>query len=104
MNQNALASAANAAQAYANRGDTGHWYPCGFAWISAPKMRKNGKGCKELKAAGFSWNDYDKRFQLWTGKFTGSQSMDFKEAIASAYVEAMRAQGFEGFTVGTRID
>jgi hypothetical protein len=104
MNQNAFASAARAAQARSNLGDTGHWYPCGFAWVSAPKMRKNAKGFKDLVAAGFSWNDYDKRYQLWAGTFTGSQSMDFKEAIAQAYVNTMQAHGFDGFSVGSRID
>lgn len=104
MNPTALASAARVAQARANLGDAGHWYPCGFAWVSAPKMRRNAKGWKDLEAAGFSWNDYDKRWQLWAGKFTNSQSMDFKIIIAKSYVDAIGRQGFDGFSVGSRMD
>lgn len=100
-----FATAANVARAYiAEHPEGPNWYPCGFAWVSAPKMRKNGKGWEMLKAVGFKWNDYDKRYQLWAGAFHNTQSMDYKAEIMRVYADALAKAGFPGFTVGTRID
>lgn len=101
----ALRTAERAADEYMakNPENQDHWYPCGFAWVSFPKIRKNAKESAELIAHGWRWDDYLKRYTLWGGHFSSTQSMDYKEAVCDAYSKTMRSLGYNT-SVSTRID
>lgn len=101
--EDAIVKGTAAAFAFVNANPEGkNWYPCGFAWL-AYKCRKNAREAAVLKAHGFSWDDYEKCYSLWAGKFHNTQSMDYKESILRAMNEVIAAEGFT-MRVRTRID
>lgn len=80
--------------------------PCGFAWVSVfPANKGNTRLGKQeravLKDAGFRLNDYEKAFQLWISQY--NQSMQKKEAYASAYAGVLRENGLKAYS-GSRMD
>jgi hypothetical protein len=79
---------------------------CGFAWVNVyPANKGNTRAGKEeraiLKAAGFRLNDYEKSFQLWVSQY--NQSMQKKEAYASAFAKVLRENGLKAYS-GSRMD
>lgn len=76
-------------------------FPCGFAWVSF-KCRKNSKVGKELQALGARWSDYNKYYRISVP--TRTQDMEYNIRCCEAFVRAMKANGFDGFNVESRID
>jgi len=79
---------------------------CGFAWVSVrPANKGNTRLGKQeralLKDAGFRLNDYEKTFQLWISQY--NQSIQKKEAYASAFAEVLRETGLKAYS-GSRMD
>lgn len=99
----ALESAAATAFAYAQANAEGHWYPCGFVWMTY-RCRKNAKVAKVLLNDGWRWDDYEKAYTLTMSRFTNSQSMDYKAGIARAYLNSLQCAGMDGFSFRERID
>jgi len=80
--------------------------PCGFAWVSVrPANKGNTRLGKQeralLKDAGFRLNDYEKTFQLWISQY--NQSIQKKEAYASAFAKVLRENGLKAYS-GSRMD
>lgn len=79
---------------------------CGFAWVDIyPVHKGNTRLGKEerkiLEAAGFRKNDYAKTYQRWISAY--NQSMQKKEAYASAYAKVLRENGMKAYS-GSRLD
>ena len=102
--RDAFDTAVAAGAAYVKTTPEGHWYPCGFANLIAPKVRKNSAMGKELLAAGFRWEEYGKRFSFSPYVFTNTQSMDYKADILREVQKVLEEKGFTGFFVETRMD
>lgn len=102
--RDAFITAVKAGNEFVKTTPEGHWYPCGFAWLTAPKVRKNSAEGKAFAAAGFRWDDYRKCFTYSGGNFTNTQSMDYKEAILRVVQQSLESQGLTGFRVETHID
>ena len=79
---------------------------CGFAWVDVYPTHKGhtrlGKEERKiLEAAGFRKNDYMKTYRLWISMY--NQSMQKKEAYASAYAKVLRENGIKAYS-GSRLD
>jgi hypothetical protein len=79
---------------------------CGFAWVNVyPANKGNTRLGKEeryvLEANGFRKNDYEKCYQLWISAY--NQSMQKKEAYASAFANVLRNNGIRAYS-GSRMD
>lgn len=79
---------------------------CGFAWVNVyPENKGNTKLGKEerklLETAGFRKNEYERCHQLWISDY--NQSMQKKEAYASAYAQVLCEYGFHAYS-GSRLD
>lgn len=81
----------------------GHWYPCGFAWLTY-KCRKNAKEAATLKDNGFRWDDYRKEYTLGAFKWKATQSMDYQISIVREVQQSLAESGFPQFGVDSRID
>ena len=98
------------AQWTANTGGNEYGEPmyCGFAWVTVyPEHKGNtklGKGERRvLEQMGFRKDWTGKAWQLWDATGYIGQSMDVKEAGASAYAEVLREYGFKAY-MGSRAD
>ena len=98
------------AQWNANTGGNEYGEPvyCGFAWVTVyPEHKGNtklGKGERRvLEQMGFRKDWTGKAWQLWNATGYIGQSMDVKEAGASAYAEVLRDYGFKAY-MGSRAD
>ena len=105
----AKASAAIAAQSYlddwnASTGGNQYGEPmyCGFAWVNIYGVKGNTKLGKRFKQAGLT-KDYTQAYSIWNPGKYGGQSMDVKEAGASAYAAVLNAYGFRA-SAGSRAD
>jgi hypothetical protein len=110
----ATAAAATAAQEYvdnwtATTGGNQYGEPmyCGFAWVNIYKhngqdIKGNTKVGRALKAAGVR-QDYSRAFQIYNPAGWHGQSMDVKEAGASAAAKVLEAHGFTAY-MGSRAD
>lgn len=79
---------------------------CGFAWVDVyPQNKGNTRLGKEerkvLEASGFRKDVYGKKYYLWVSDF--NQSMQKKEAYASAYARVLRENGIKAYS-GSRLD
>jgi hypothetical protein len=79
---------------------------CGFAWLNVyPANKGNTRLGKEeravLEANGFRKNEYEKCYQLWISAY--NQSMQKKEAYASAFAKVLRDNGIRAYS-GSRMD
>lgn len=79
---------------------------CGFAWVDVyPQNKGNTRLGKEerkvLEASGFRKDVYGKKYYLWVSDF--NQSMQKKEAYASAYARVLRENGVKAYS-GSRLD
>lgn len=79
---------------------------CGFAWVEIyPQHKGNTKLGKEerslLKQAGFKLDWEGKKFSYWISMF--DQSMQKKEAYASAYARVLRENGLKAYS-SSRMD
>lgn len=97
----ALNNAFAAVNAHRAKNPETHNFPCGFAWVTF-KTRKNSKVGKELAALGHRWSDYHKSYHISVS--TRTQDMDYNTECCNVFVNAMRAAGYEGFNVESRID
>lgn len=71
---------------------------CGFAWVTVPGNSAFGKWGK---AKGLFSKAYPKGLWYWVGEF--NQSMQKKEAFASAMADHLRANGVDAYS-GSRMD
>ena len=97
-------TASTAAQKAAQDYITKHgedWY-CGFAWVNIYGVKGNTKLGKRFKQAGLT-KDYTQAYSIWNPGKYGGQSMDVKEAGASAYAAVLNAYGFRA-SAGSRAD
>lgn len=76
---------------------------CGFAWVDVFVARTNSKEAKELIKIGFKKSWRAKCLNLWRPGGYNGQSMDIKEAGASAYAEVLSKYGFRAYC-GSRAD
>ena len=81
---------------------------CGFAWVEVyPKNKGNTKLGKQertvLKEMGFRLDWTGKAFQLWDPAGWPGQSIDIKEAGATAAANVLRKYGFRAYSAG-RLD
>ncbi len=81
-------------------------YPCGFSWVDVYPLNKGNTRLgkeerKMLESAGFSKNDYTKTYQLWISAY--NQSIQKKEAYASAYAKVLRENDIRAYS-GSRLD
>jgi hypothetical protein len=79
---------------------------CGFAWVDVYPTNKGntrlGKAeRKVLEAVGFKKDIYGKKYYKWVSEF--NQSMQKKEAYASAYAKVLRENGLKAYS-GSRMD
>ena len=81
----------------------GESYYCGFAWVDVFVARTNSKEAKELIKIGFKKSWRAKCLNLWSPGGYNGQSMDIKEAGASAYAEVLSKYGFKAYC-GSRAD
>ena len=75
---------------------------CGFAWVNIYGVKGNTKLGKRFKQAGLT-KDYTQAYSIWNPGKYGGQSMDVKEAGASAYAAVLNAYGFRA-SAGSRAD
>jgi hypothetical protein len=71
---------------------------CGFAWVSFAGNIPFGRWAKK---AGIASSGYPKGLQVWVGE--GGQSMERKEAYASAYAMVLRQHGIAAYA-NSRMD
>jgi hypothetical protein len=81
---------------------------CGFAWVEVyPESKGNTKQGKieraVLKAMGFRQDWTGKAYQVWDPANWPGQSIDCKEAGATAAAEVLRKYGFRAYA-GSRLD
>ena len=69
---------------------------CGFAWVNIWDIKGNTKLGKRMKAAGLV-KDYSGAYSIWNPAGYGGQSMDVKEAGASACARVLEAYGFRAY-------
>ena len=75
------------------RAKHGEPFYCGFAWVEVIVERTNSKEAKELIAAGFRKDYKPKTLSMWNPGGSSTQSMDVKEAGASAMAKVLAAGG-----------
>jgi hypothetical protein len=101
IHNEAQTAAINAEQAFiAQHGEPMY---CGFAWVDVFVERTNSKEAKALAAVGFRKSYRPKTMNLWSPGGYNGQSMDIKEAGASAYAEVLSKYGFRAYC-GSRAD
>ena len=101
IHNEAQTAAINAEQAFiAQHGEPAY---CGFAWVDVFVERTNSKEAKELLKIGFKKSWRPKTMNLWSPGGYNGQSMDIKEAGASAYAEVLSKYGFRAYC-GSRAD
>lgn len=71
---------------------------CGFAWI---KFKGNTAWAKWTKKQGLCGESYPSGRQIWVHYY--SQSMELKEAYASAFAKVLQKHGIEAYA-GSRMD
>lgn len=113
--QEVTVAAREAAQDYVNAwtrttGGNAYGEPmyCGFAWVTVyPQHKGNTKlgkaERKDLEAMGFRKDWTGKAYQLWNPGNWAGQSMDVKEAAASAAAAVLKRYGFTAY-MGSRAD
>jgi hypothetical protein len=69
---------------------------CGFASVNIHGIKGNTKLGKRMKAAGLV-KDYSGAYSIWNPAGYGGQSMDVKEAGASACARVLEAYGFRAY-------
>ena len=75
---------------------------CGFAWVNIQPA--TSKFCRALKAHGLAdHTSYYTGYDIWAPCGTPTQSMDVKEAGASAYAEVLGSYGIKA-TMMSRAD
>lgn len=79
---------------------------CGFAWVDVYPANKGntrlGKAeRKALESVGFKKDVYGKKYYKWISAF--NQSMQKKEAYASAFAKVLRENGLKAYS-GSRLD
>lgn len=72
---------------------------CGFAWVKVRPAR--GKFVDYLKARNLGHKAYDGGYDYWVSMF--NQSMQKKEAYASAFAAVLRDNGLNAYA-GSRMD
>jgi len=70
---------------------------CGFGWVEVYVDRTNSKEAKELLAAGFKKDYKPKCLTVWNPGGSHTQSMDIKEAGASAFAEVLTKAGLKAY-------
>ena len=70
---------------------------CGFGWVEVYVDRTNSKQAKELLAAGFKKDYKPKCLTVWNPGGSHTQSMDIKEAGASAFAEVLTKAGLKAY-------
>ena len=70
---------------------------CGFGWVVVYVDRTNSKQAKELLAAGFKKDYKPKCLTVWNPGGSHTQSMDIKEAGASAFAEVLTKAGLKAY-------
>ncbi len=76
---------------------------CGFAWVNVYADRRKPQG-KEMKAAGVSWDDYEKAFRVSSYDLgADGQMVERKEAACQAAAEVFRQYGYEAYA-SSRLD
>ena len=81
---------------------------CGFAWVTVtPEHKGNTRLGKQerrvLESMDFKKDWTGKAWQLWNPTGYNGQSMDVKEAGATAYAKVLRDAGFKAY-MGSRAD
>jgi hypothetical protein len=71
----------------------GEPFYCGFAWVNITPG--NSPMANHLKKIGEARKSYDKGVDVWNPGKSYTQSMDIKEAGASAFAEVMRKYGIK---------
>ena len=104
-----FAEAAKAAREFADaRFDGRDGGACGFSWVEVyPESKGNTKQGKiersVLKAMGFKQDWTGKAYQVWDPAKWPGQSIDIKEAGATAAANVLRKYGFRAY-VSSRLD
>jgi hypothetical protein len=70
---------------------------CGFGWVEVYVDRTNSKEAKELLAAGFKKDYKPKCLTVWNPGGSHTQSMDIKEAGASAFAKVLTKAGLKAY-------
>ena len=70
---------------------------CGFGWVEVYVDRTNSKQAKELLAAGFKKDYKPKCLTVWNPGGSHTQSMDIKEAGATAFAEVLTRAGLKAY-------
>ena len=78
----------------AQHGEPGY---CGFGWVEVYVDRTNSKQAKELLANGFKKDYKPKCLTVWNPGGSHTQSMDIKEAGASAFAEVLTKAGLKAY-------
>jgi hypothetical protein len=68
---------------------------CGFAWVKVNEKASTRLG-RALKTVGFK-KSYSGGLDFWNPGGSFTQSMDVKEAGASAYAEILKQHGIEAY-------
>ena len=68
---------------------------CGFAWVKVNEKASTRLG-RALKTVGFK-KSYSGGLDFWNPGGSFTQSMDVKEAGASAYAESLKQHGIEAY-------
>jgi hypothetical protein len=68
---------------------------CGFAWVKVKEKASTRLG-RALKTVGFK-KSYSGGLDFWNPGGSFTQSMDVKEAGASAYAEILKQHGIEAY-------
>ena len=92
----ALAKAEAYGAAMTHLDEYGEQAYCGFAWVNIHGIKGNTKLGKRMKAAGLD-KDYSGAYSIWNPAGYGGQSMDVKEAGASACARVLEAYGFRAY-------
>lgn len=77
------------------RGKHGEPFYCGFAWVNGKPG--NSKLAKHLKAKYGAHKSYYGGIDVWNPGGSMTQSMDIKEAGASAFAKVLREHGFHAY-------
>ena len=95
IHNEAQTAAINAEQAFiAQYGEPMY---CGFGWVEVYVDRTNSKQAKELLAAGFKKDYKPKCLTVWNPGGSHTQSMDIKEAGATAFAEVLTRAGLKAY-------
>lgn len=91
--EEAIEAAKKAEQAYFDKNGE-PWY-CGFAWVEVPNGRSPFVNwCKKVGLGDKHWK---KGWSIWNPAGNHTQSMDIKEAGASAFCEVLQKHGIDAF-------